>query len=666
MNRHIQLYSIACLLTTHLILNTAVTPFLAFRSQGFNGAREIVGWHSLINKFDVGSWYGSFSVTPEYSRSFHTNRIQEWLFSNALSTVTTPTQTKRACSYQAIAVQGTKVSNRNTKALMAENFYLPPDYSSIIRYNPTIDNEIIDLNFYLGLDRFAEGMFFRIHAPVTHTRWALNMHEQVISKGSQNYDVGYMDSSFTSTFEDPLVYGMSRTAMLGDFTEYVCLGKAPKSDGATNYTGLSHARMATHALSKNGLAELTAQLGWNFCTGEGYHCGIAVRTAAPTGTRPTGRWLFEPIVGNGHHWELGGSLTTHWRSWKNFKETVEINTYVDINITHLFATQQCRTFDLWQNPLSRYMLAMRFTGSVQNLKVSQESDNQESLYSPAAQFAQEFVPLANISTIPVDVSAAVQGEFILTFALTHDNYSVDMGYNFWGRTCLDIYRTCGCKDGFIDNMYGMKGDSFAYGFPAVMADDNVVAIVQSGVPLSATQSNATVFNGCNNWPYGIYEQNEQQPWYTNPGVDDPQPAYNNNSYQLRTKQIDADNPGAPTFGWNQVNTSVFPVLLTFNDLDINHARTRGISHKAFFHFNYTWQERMLLKPYLGFGFEIEFAQNDDCGSCHCRTSRNATRTCATQPSACCIKDNQCFNEDTCKTAALSQWGIWVKGGFSFN
>ena len=85
---------------------------------------------------------------------------------------------------------------------------------------------------------------------------------------------------------------------------------------------------------------------------------------------------------------------------------------------------------------------------------------------PTAQFANVFTPVANLTTIPVDVSYAVQGEVILKFAYTHCNFQWDLGYDFWGRSCAKICKRCDCCDnGFQDNVWGLKGDAFVFGFP---------------------------------------------------------------------------------------------------------------------------------------------------------------------------------------------------------
>ena len=153
----------------HAIHGNGVVPYIAIRSQGFNAARELVGWQLLINRYDMDCTYGAFSITPEYQRTFKPNRLAEYLFCDAL--------TNNGCSSSCstFKVQGTKVTDRSPRALMAENFYLPTDFSSEITVLPEIDNFLVDFNFYCGLDEWAPGMYFRVHTPICHTRWNLHL-----------------------------------------------------------------------------------------------------------------------------------------------------------------------------------------------------------------------------------------------------------------------------------------------------------------------------------------------------------------------------------------------------------------------------------------------------------------------------------------------------------
>jgi hypothetical protein len=281
------------------------------------------------------------------------------------------------------------------------------------------------------------------------------------------------------------------------------------------------------------------------------------------------------------------------------------------------------------------MLAMNFTSSASNLVAGPE------FRAPTAQFDNVFTPLANLTTIPVDVSYAAQGEVILKFAYTHCNFQFDLGYDFWGRTCEKICKRCDCcNNGFVDNAWGLKGDAFVYGFDA--------RTLLTAVPLSATESLATIFAGTNN-PIA-----NEATWNTNPNIDNPQLA---SSAQLPLQTYNN--------GWADVNTSLNPVLLTEDDLDISSAKTKACSNKIFTHLGYTWKEHECWTPYLGVGGEVEFGCRDkNCNdNCHSACQTNCNTSCHTSNN--CNTDCN-GNNANCNKFAFTQWGIWLKGGLSFN
>lgn len=635
MNLHIQKALLIALLLLSSNASADVVPYIAFRSQGFNAARELVGWQTQINKSCTDNIYGSFSVTPEFTRSFKSYTLAESLFSDALTC-------SSLCKKSVIKIQGTKVPDRDSKALMAENFYLPTDFNSEVRVAPRIENFLVDLNFYLGLDKYIEGLYFRIHTPICYTRYDLNMCENIIDRGSYNYDIGYFNNSFTPADDiaDPAAYGLNRDYLLNSFTQYVCQGDSITGVENITYQGLNRARMSTKALTKTRPAELTAALGWNFWTGDGYHVGLNIRGAAPTGNTPHGCWMFEPIVGNGHHWELGGGVTAHWRWWTNETEDKDFSTYFDANVTTLFSSKQERTFDLCGKPLSRYMLALKYTHTANNLL----ADTDLGPTPPLAQFANEFIPLANLTTIPVDVSVPLHIDAVLKCSYTHCNWQFDLGYNFWYRACEKICkRTECCKTGFTDSTYGLKGDAFVYGF-AGENQGGIITAYQPGIALSASEDKATIFGGTNNY------SGAPDTWSQNNGIDlatDTLTSHNalsNNfpeghDYPLYTRNLD---PAVTT----TVNTSYNqPIYISECDFNTDGAKTSGLSNKLFAHIGYTWNQCECLTPYFGVGGEAEFGVSDKTHVC----------------SKGCHKNDSC-----CKRCSLSQWGVWLKGGISFN
>jgi hypothetical protein len=681
-----------------------VIPYLDPRSQGINGARELVGWQSQINKWDMCTMYGSFSITPEFTKTFKSNRITEALFSDALTTVTTSNGCNTGCHNNCntschnncntschnscntgcnthcnscdnscgdtILIQGTEVLNRDAQALMAENFYLPTDYSSQITFHPTVENFLVDFNYYQGLDEWVEGMYFRIHTPVTWTRWNLNYCENVINPGVNNMDPGYFNDTYTPPDDSGStgVYGLARNQLLGSFEEFISGGNSITGVEGITYDPLCKAKWNPCRMTKTALAEITAAWGWNFVRCENFLFGLNIRAAAPTGNRPHGTYIFEPIVGNGKHWELGGGLNSWWTWWRSCDEDRNFTVYLDAYATHMFKTRQCRTFDLCGKPLSRYMLAMKFQAPVADLYAGAG----DTAVAPSAQFANEFTPVANLTTIPVDVSYAVQGEVILKFAYTHCNFQWDLGYDFWGRSCAKIKQRCDCgESAFADGVWGLKGDAFAFGF---VGTDTTIGIGSPATPLSATESAATIFSGTNNYPDGL----NGQTWNQNPGIDNPQIAWDSaDVVNALSTHMNDNNDQIPSAIWPQVNTSLDPVLLTEADIDVCSARTRGISNKIFTHFGYIWKEHECWTPYLGIGGEVEFGSGGKCSNNNCHTpcattctsinscnnhcNTNCNNHCNTSCHNCCDNGNE-----SCQKFAFSQWGVWVKGGFSFN
>lgn len=612
-------------------------PYLSIRSQSVNAAREIVGWQTQINKADKCTTYGSFTITPEYTRSFHPNQISQALFGDIL--------TENCCERASFKIQGTKVANRDPQALMAENFYLGTNYNSVVTVQPRIENFLVDFNMYIGLDGWHEGMFFRMHAPVVYTRWALNYEETQLNAGNGGYDPGYFSNVVTSTITP---HGLSQEYLLNSFAAYATDGLAIAPVNGTSFDALKNARWSRCRQTLTRVADLRAQLGWNFLSCPNYHLGASIYAAAPTGNRPHGQYIFEPIIGNGKHWELGAGITWHTNIHKSEDECSSFDIYVDANLTHLFKTRQCRTFDLIGKPFSRYMLMAKMSGDVQNLYAGAE---EQDLVAPSAQFAHEFAPLANISTIPVNVSASIQADIIVKLSWTHENFQCDLGYNFWTRSCEKICPYTGpcCYNKFPLNTWVLKGDAFVYGFESAYIDSTTPPydVSFAGTPLSASESQATIFGGSNNWPNG----KNKIPWSSNGGID--------NIIGALTAQTDPLEHVLSTYStldgrWYPVGTSLNPTFIKVEDLDLAAGRQRGISNKLFTHINYTWADHCGWTPFIGVGGEVEWGRRDhSIAKVAC-----TTHGCAQQHLTC--------KENCCHDFALSQWGVWLKGGVSFN
>ncbi|HSC25417.1 MAG TPA: hypothetical protein VLB80_04360, partial [Candidatus Babeliales bacterium] len=153
------------------------------------------------------------------------------------------------------------------------------------------------------------------------------------------------------------------------------------------------------------------------------------------------------------------------------------------------------------------------------------------------------------------------------------------------------------------------------------------------VPLSGTESLATIHQGTNIAKAGSTPETVAT---TNIGIDNAQFAQISNT---TPSTVINDSPTASTA---QIRTSIQPVFITVDDLDLKGAEIRGSSNKLFTHFSYTWVDREDWIPYLGIGFDVEIGNtghNDESDS------------------------SSCDNGISC---ALSKWAILVKGGVSFD
>ncbi|KKP29262.1 MAG: hypothetical protein UR12_C0011G0009 [candidate division TM6 bacterium GW2011_GWF2_30_66] len=595
-------------------------PLLAYRSQSANLARRIVTTPSGVNKYDAKKYNSNSSIAIEYSRSFNPEKI----LTNLLGT--------DACNCN-ILIQGSKIENRNPQAWLADYFGLPMDFDSKISLKPVIQNAIIDLHYYAGLDQLLEGIFLRIYAPIVYTNWNLNMIETINDYGTSCFPKGYMSKC-----------GVQREALPTDFTNVM-------NDGKTTFgemqTPIKFGIFCPQAQTDTKLADLRTELGWNFLLEEDYHIGLSLHVAAPTGTRPTGYYIFEPIVGNGKHWELGAGITASWVPWRSETEDKFFGIYFDAVITNMLKTCQNRSFDFNCKTNSRYMLLEEMSYGESQISTCTGNDiscsstidccDQDCSCNPYYTYASKLVPAINITTQCVYSKIDIQADLAIKLSYFSNNWGFDLGYNFWARSGEKFY-----SQDQIDQdqkKYSIKGDAYIYGSYINNTNQNTNTII---VPLSATQSQADIHSGTN-YPLipGEVDSTATCQESTglvrisyNPRIDNAKLAYYNVN-QINMPLTDAY--GCPIID-NTPNekTSMQPVILSSTDIDMQKG-PKAFTNKIFGNFNYNWYRKNKNKtPYLGFGGEAEFAGGTDC--CKNNSSQNIS---------------------------VSQWGAWIKAGFSF-
>ena len=399
--------------------------FLAPRSESVNAARELVGWHRYINQFCQTS-YGAFSITPEIKHSFRPARIAEYFF-----------------AHDELIITGSQVANRNNETqMLADYFGLSPLFQSNVSIKPEIQTELIDFDVYLGYQDY----YFRIHVPYVWTKWHFKLRETIdpLVPLPGTYPPLYMDTGAVVAPAQSFKQAIAGNLTWGQVGQGLQFGKinGPRST--------------------SGFAEAQVALGWNFVNNECGHIGLNIRGSIPAGTRSKAIYLFEPIVGNGHHPELGMGFTGSLLLWEKDGEQ-QVTIFSDINITHLFKSRQRRSFDI-VNPIdpqsifldfgSRYILAKEF--------------------DVAGNYTGLTIPTINVTTVECDVSVAIQVDAVIMASYEYNNYTVDFGYEAWLRSREMISN----REQIAHNRYALKG----------------IQNVATGMGLSnATQSTATIF-----------------------------------------------------------------------------------------------------------------------------------------------------------------------------
>jgi len=195
------------------------------------------------------------------------------------------------------------------------------------------------------------------------------------------------------------------------------------------------------------LADIPIMLGYDFYKSDVRHLGIYLKFVIPTGTKINQdflKYVLSPVIGNGHHIELGIGLTGHANIWACDASSFSI--YGDGYIDYMCGTKQVRTFDLPNQPMSRYALVYVLEGG-------QSSD-----YS----MTNTMSPVGDINLYEGNVNGA-RGEFILDFVWSCKNLECGIGYAFSGQSQERISNKS-CVQQANNNFFGLVGNTLQQEF----------------------------------------------------------------------------------------------------------------------------------------------------------------------------------------------------------
>lgn len=562
------------------------TGYVNFRNVGSNTARHLVGWQTEINRADVGEPYGAVALTYEYERSFRGRRIARSLFGTDTLT------------FVGSQVPGT----RPVGAFVADYFGLPANSTSSVRFRPRIQNHILELSAYYNFSDCPEGAWIQLHAPVAFTKW--NLCPQ------------FCDQLCSATLIQPFpVCTFSTTATVAAATS---LGAALTGQ----FTGVTECTNFFDSLcsrKKTRLADIELQFGYNFYNDDCGHAGLYLITLLPTGNKPKGHAFFEPVVGNGGHFELGLGLSAHTILWDDQCDQ-SLGLWFDGYVTHLFNRKQCRTLDfcLPNGRFSRFLLLREF---------------QADQITPTGRL----VSATCFNRRNVDVRVNVKGDASLKLAYRMCGFGVDLGYNIYGHSREKVRFRNNCQPCDSNGFFGIAGTSgvCCTSYPVAPSGAcTVIAGPATGTnPLNATFSHANIFTPTT----GVTPDNPV--FFTGATGQTPAtsvclvtgttalpgtivPTFTATGAPVTCPGVPGAPGTLPASALAPVSSS--PVLVNQTNLDPRSAQACAVlTHKVFGHLSYTWADDCGYNPQIGVGGEVEF-------------------------------------EKSCERPSLNQWGVWIK------
>jgi hypothetical protein len=481
------------------------------------------------------------------------------------------------CMFQSskLVFAGSHAGNLDESELVADFIGMAPGTRTTLTLKPKIQDHIFDFFTRFDLcnisDWFGNG-WLALGTSLAYSNW--NLHAHAITKTTNDqfnkFPACYMGSE-EAPGADSLESALSGTHRFGNMQ-----------------TPLQYGKWRFNGQSKTRLANLDLFLGDDIIARPKFHIGAFLKTSAPTGNRPDPEWIFSPVVGNGHHWEFGGGLDTHWTFYDYDDECFQL--YIIGSLTHLFNDTQWRSFDFKTYPGNRDCYSGAFSRYV--LLRGLDENNQ---------YNGELMNAINFTTRKIQSSFNIQGDAIFRIQWRNTNWAVGLGYNVFGRSAETIsgpYEKASIVEG---KRFGIKGTT------GTCAHEVFAGDIIGDVPLNATESKTRMFN------FPVDGESVEEERYVD-------------NYQW----MSSDEVGVSFNTWdNQLaQKSVPPIPVTDNDI-LFQGIPALITHKIFLNLDYQWETCChCWQPYLGIGAEVEFGQrlgcsrlcspNEECYACEPR------------------------------------------------
>jgi hypothetical protein len=388
--------------------------FLMPRAQGVNLPMHATTFYDLVNRKAQDKFGANFQVTGFWQQSAAGSEQGKYFLADNKSTI----DVSRAA---AAATHSTATGTVDLGLLLHEYNLGGADTanSNTLSLDPQQEVYGVRLDYHQDLHKLVKGLYLSANLPVVNVSNDPRLTVKANAAGLATAD--NIRKLFAGT--------------------YTAAAAANKQDALTK-------GKISGSHSETGVADIDVTLGYKFLDKAKYHAAVGLAVTIPTGTEATGDWLFEPMVGNGQHWALGGDFCAGARVWEGEEQALSLN--LALKYRYLFESNE------------RRVLGLKGTTQVHNSKLAQYQ-----LLGKAG--ATSAVPAANVLAMNCDVTPGSQLDANLGMSYHRGGFSVEMGYNMYFREDESVKR----KDSLTAATYGVlaRNKDISAGFAVGTAGD---------------------------------------------------------------------------------------------------------------------------------------------------------------------------------------------------
>ena len=187
--------------------------------------------------------------------------------------------------------------------------------------------------------------------------------------------------------------------------------------------------------SHTGVADVQVKLGYEWLH-QLCHVELYLGATLPTGNKPTGKFVFEAIVGNNRHGGVMWGSASGFNLWQDNDTSVHVEWA--LNTQYLFSNTQTRSFDLKYKPWSRYMETY---ASLADAQAAQAQTN-------PLLAANQSTPGINVFTKPLSVTPGFIFDMNASFVILNAHgFDGELGYNLYAKDQECVALDCGWQEG---------------------------------------------------------------------------------------------------------------------------------------------------------------------------------------------------------------------------